>query len=85
MSTRAQKCGKLRRHRELQGGSIMKVPEGDLVGISREELVRALQESVGLQSHYAQLLNQHDDGGRIGFGTVSAWIHRLREIAPPAR
>ena len=39
----------------------------------------ALNESVKLQSHYAELLNMHDGGQRIGFKDGAAWIRRLRE------
>ena len=39
----------------------------------------ALEESVGLQSHYAKLLNMYDGGERIGFENAEAWIARLRE------
>ncbi len=37
----------------------------------------ALGESVKLQSHYAQLLNMHDGGERIGFTDADEWIARL--------
>lgn len=43
------------------------------------ELRVALEESVKLQSHYADLLNMHDGGHRIGFKDAKAWIARLRE------
>lgn len=58
----------------------MKVEVGDIDGVSREQLVAALQESVGLQRHYAALLNQRDGGRRREFDTVQRWIERLREI-----
>lgn len=45
-----------------------------------EDLTKALQQSLELQSHYAWLLNFHDGGGRIGFKTVEAWLDRLRMI-----
>jgi hypothetical protein len=45
----------------------------------RDVLRRALDESVRLQSHYAELLNMHDGGRRIGFADADAWIARLRE------
>jgi hypothetical protein len=44
-----------------------------------EDLRIALEESLRLQSHYAELLNMHDGGRRIGFKDVDAWIARLRE------
>lgn len=34
----------------------------------------ALEESVKLQSHYAELLNMHDGGERRGFRSAKAWI-----------
>ena len=42
-------------------------------------IAKALEESVKLQTHYAELLNMHDGGERIGFETADAWIDRLRE------
>jgi len=39
----------------------------------------ALNESCKLQSHYAELLNMHDGGQRIGFANGQAWMDRLRE------
>jgi len=42
-------------------------------------LTIALRESVKLQSHYAELLNMHDGGCRIGFKDPDAWIARLKE------
>jgi hypothetical protein len=43
------------------------------------ELMRALEESVKLQSHYAHLLNDYDVGRRMTFPNARAWIDRLRE------
>lgn len=40
----------------------------------------ALRESVKLQSHYAELLNQQDGGERLSFPTTEAWIARLKEM-----
>jgi hypothetical protein len=60
--------------------SSLKAPTGSLVGISRAELINALQCSVGLQSHYAELLNMHDAGERMKFETVEQWIGRLRQV-----
>lgn len=45
------------------------------VGVLR----RALELSVGLQSHYAQLLNFLDGGKRRQFDGAEAWIRRFRE------
>lgn len=50
-------------------------PDVDAVPV----LVKALQESVKLQSHYANVLNMHDGGERRQFGDVEEWINRLRE------
>jgi len=46
---------------------------------SIDELRLALEESVKLQSHYANLLNIHDGGHRVGFANADAWIQRLRD------
>ena len=43
-----------------------------------DELYKALEESVKLQSHYANLLNFHDGGSRMEFVSVLDWIVRLR-------
>lgn len=49
--------------------------------VDREMALRnALVQSLILQSHYAKLLNMHDDGGRIAFGSAAAWMERLREL-----
>ena len=47
---------------------------------SKEELEKALYESLKLQSHYAELLNMYDNGRRMQFDTVEKWIDRLRFI-----
>jgi hypothetical protein len=39
----------------------------------------ALAESLKLQEHYAELLNQHDGGKRKLFKTVDSWEARLRK------
>ena len=38
----------------------------------------ALEESLKLQCHYAELLNAYDGGLRKGFKTVDEWIDRLK-------
>lgn len=38
----------------------------------------ALEESVKLQSHYAELLNMHDGGARLTFADAQAWMDRLK-------
>lgn len=45
-----------------------------------DQLRTALQESLTLQSHYADILNRFDGGERITFPTVEAWLDRLRMI-----
>ena len=45
-----------------------------------EELEEALEESIKLQSHYAGLLNNYDDGKRIKFKDADEWIKRLKVI-----
>ena len=40
----------------------------------------ALEESVKLQSHYAGLLNQYDNGERKQFSTAKEWIDRLNSL-----
>lgn len=45
-----------------------------------EDLVRALDASVRLQSHYANLLNQWDGGERRCFQDGAEWIARLRSM-----
>ena len=44
------------------------------------ELVKALEESVKLQSFYAEQLNACDGGKRRTFADADAWLARLREI-----
>jgi hypothetical protein len=43
-------------------------------------LMEALEESVKLQSHYAELLNMHDGGVRLGFADAKAWLQRIEQI-----
>jgi len=43
----------------------------------------ALEESVKLQSHYAELLNMHDGGARLRFEDAVAWMQRLDECRKP--
>ena len=47
-----------------------------------EALRAALEASVRLQSHYAWLLNEHDDGGRMTFDDADAWMAWIYE--PPS-
>ena len=48
--------------------------------VVKKEESQALEESVKLQAHYAELLNMHDGGERIIFKSVKDWIERLRHI-----
>ena len=43
-----------------------------------DELWYALEQSVKLQAHYAELLNMHDGGQRMIFKTPEEWLKRLR-------
>jgi hypothetical protein len=45
-----------------------------------KQLREALEESVKLQSHYANLLNCTDGGGRMTFENADAWVSRLEEL-----
>lgn len=52
--------------------------------VSRHEaqLLRALEESIKLQSHYAELLNQYDGGTRISFSGPEEFMERLQSLNP---
>ena len=45
-------------------------------------LIKALEKSLELQSHYATLLNQYDIGEHMIFNTVDKWTERLRRLNP---
>jgi hypothetical protein len=45
-----------------------------------DEIYYALEESVKLQAHYAELLNMHDGGQRIIFKDVKEWLLKLRKL-----
>ena len=45
-----------------------------------EELECALEESVKLQSHYAELLNMWDQGRRLRFKDAAEWMKRLQML-----
>ncbi len=47
---------------------------------TRAQLLAALDASVKLQSHYANLLNTYDGGHRMSFANGDAWITRLQDI-----
>ena len=44
------------------------------------KLEEALEQSVELQSHYAELLNMHDGGQRLTFANAEAWLDRLAAL-----
>lgn len=46
---------------------------------SNNQLMFALETSVDLQSHYAKVLNMHDEGHRREF-TAKSWLSRLMEL-----
>jgi hypothetical protein len=53
-----------------------------ICGVDRRDLesvLDALDESVKLQSHYANLLNMYDGGERMQFKTADEWMKRLEE------
>jgi hypothetical protein len=45
-----------------------------------EKIRSALEQSVQLQSHYANLLNMHDGGKRVTFPNADAWMVRLLSL-----
>lgn len=47
---------------------------------TKKELLIALQESLTLQAHYAELLNMSDGGERLIFENIGTWINRLRNV-----
>ena len=46
---------------------------------SEEDLAKALDESLKLQRHYAELLNMHDGGRRKTYASVEDWMIRLKQ------
>lgn len=42
-----------------------------------DRVATALEESVKLQSHYAELLNMYDGGQRMPFASAQEWLDRL--------
>jgi len=63
----------------------LQIESAETIARAFPDLVTALEESLKLQSHYAELLNMHDGGERIGFSSADAWIERLRECGKLAR
>jgi hypothetical protein len=51
------------------------------VHVDIDELRDALEKSVSLQSHYADLLNMHDGGKRIVFKNADEWLERIRKLS----
>ena len=45
----------------------------------KTDIMEALTESVKLQSHYAKLLNMHDEGERMIFNSIDEWLERLNK------
>jgi hypothetical protein len=45
-----------------------------------QTLQNALEKSVKLQSHYAELLNMYHGGERLQFADAAAWIQRLDDL-----
>ena len=43
------------------------------------DIVLALEESIKLMNHYAELLNTYDQGERIIFENGDAFLERLKE------
>ena len=67
--------------REGRDASGLACGELCLAGAAEIECLRvALEESVKLQSHYAELLNFHDGGERMGFENAKAWMERLHAL-----
>lgn len=48
--------------------------------LTKDQVYKALQESLELQKHYAILLNAFDGGIRKIFTTPEEWITRLKEL-----
>lgn len=42
-------------------------------------MIVALEESLKLQAHYANILNQYDGGERLIFHSVNQWMQRLKK------
>ncbi len=45
-----------------------------------DNIKKALEESIKLQSHYANLLNTYDGGTRMQFSNADAWVLRLLSL-----
>lgn len=57
----------------------IRTASADRIAKAFPNLVKAIEASVKLQTHYAELLNMHDGGERIGFASADEWINRLHE------
>ena len=60
---------------------ILELPD-DFISEAIEEniYIKALQESLKLQAHYARLLNDWDGGRRHIFKSVGEWLRKLELI-----
>jgi hypothetical protein len=57
----------------------------DVAAVDNGQLLKdALEESVRLQSHYAELLNTYDGGERLTFVDGEAWMARIRKTRTQA-
>lgn len=54
--------------------------KGKEMAFGYDELWHALEESIKLQSHYAELLNMFDNGQRMKFKDAKEWLDRLRKL-----
>lgn len=67
---------------QTAGGYVDGQPTGSHNFLQRIRALRnALDLSVNLQSHYANLLNMHDGGGRLQFKDGEEWIARLAALS----
>ncbi len=79
VQARATVEGNMRRHWQL----ILRKLDQAIADLARGDdqgLVDALEQSVKLQSHYAELLNIHDGGQRLTFASAEAWLDRLAAL-----
>jgi hypothetical protein len=70
--------------RQMRDGLHAAIAQNDALRRERAEETRrlrmALERSLRMQNHYAELLNAHDGGARLGFDTVEAWMERLDSV-----
>ena len=65
----------------LTSSAPFELEEQKTMNIGYDELYHALEESLKLQAHYAELLNMHDGGQRMIFKTINEWVARLRKTS----